>query len=61
MEYEKDPDLEVDPLTVIKIVEQCLQLALWAYQHKEEIKAMVRSGWRNAKAIINYLKQKYGH
>lgn len=42
MEYEKDPDLEVDPLTVIKIVEQCLKLALWAYQHKEEIKAMVR-------------------
>ena len=61
MEYEKDPDLEVDPLTVVKIVEQCLQLALWAYQHKEEIKAMVRSGWTNAKAIINYLKQKYGH
>ncbi len=61
MEYEKDPNLEVDALTAIKIVEECLKLALWAYGHKEEIKAMVNSGWRNAKAIVNHLKKKYGH
>ena len=61
MEYEKDTNLEVDALTAIKIVEECLKLALWAYGHKEEIKAMVNSGWRNAKAIVNHLKKKYGH
>lgn len=60
MEQEK-VNLEVDALTVIKIVEECLKLALWAYQHKEEIKAMVKSGWRNAKAIVNHLKIKYHH
>ena len=61
MEQEKDPNLEVDPITVITIVKACLQLAVWAYKHKSEIKQMVKSGWRNAKAIINHLKKKYGH
>lgn len=60
MDQEK-VNLEVDALTVIKIVQECLKLALWAYQHKEEIKALVNSGWRNAKAIINHLKAKYHH
>ncbi len=61
MEQEKDVSLQVDPVTMAKILQACFQLASWAYQHREEIKAMVKSGWTDAKAIVNYLKKKYGH
>ena len=61
MEQERDTNLQVDPLTVIMIVESCIQAAAWAYKHRKEIEQMVKSGWRSAKAIINHLKKKYGH
>jgi hypothetical protein len=61
MEQERDTNLQVDPLTVIMIVESCIQAAAWAYKHRKEIEQMVKSGWRDVKAIINHLKKKYGH
>lgn len=58
---EQDKNLEVDPATVVKILQACYALGSFAYQHREEIKAMIKAGWTDAKAIVNYLKKKYGH
>lgn len=44
-----------------KILQACYQLASWSYQHRDEIKAMIKAGYTDAKAIVNYLKKKYGH
>ena len=61
MDKERDANLQMDPVTVFMIVESCVQAAAWTYKHRKEIEQMVKSGWRDAKAIINHLKKKYGH
>ena len=58
---QENVNLEVDPVTLAKILQACFQLASWSYQHRDEIKAMIKAGYTDAKAIVNYLKKKYGH
>ena len=59
MESEKDVALEVDPATIIAIVNLCIQLGNFCLNHKEEIKGLIKKGWTSAQKIVNYIKKKY--
>ena len=61
MESYQEENLEVDIGTIIKIVDTCIKVADWAFKHKDEIIRLVKAGWRSAQAIVNYLRNKYGH
>ena len=56
----KDVTLEADAETVLKIINECLKIAGWLIDHKDEIKALINKGWTSAKKIVDYLKKKYG-
>ena len=59
MESEREVTLEVDPVTIANIIAACIKLAAWCIEHKDEIAALVKKGWKSAQKIVNHLKQKY--
>ena len=56
---DKEVTLEVDPVTIGKIIAACIQIAAWCVEHKDEITALVKKGWNSAQKIVDYLKKKY--
>ena len=54
-----ESDLEVLPTNPTRILQLVLRLASWANAHRNEILGLIRQGWTNAQAIVNYLKKKY--
>ena len=61
LNYKMDSEeiLEITAKEIVDILNAVLKLGDWLFAHKDEIIALIKSGWTNAKKIYNYLKSKY--
>ena len=59
IKMESEKDLNVIPTGPNIIIIECIKLASWLNNHRDEIIRLIKKGWTNPQKIVAYLSKKH--